>query len=1026
MATKSISGNYPGGYYLDPAYQTLNIATTASVGGPGVTTTDAQPSTINNLGNVHGTTNGITLSAGGTITNGSGANSTAVIAGINPITVNGGAAAIANFAQIGSDAVTHFGPGTFDTTYARSILLNQGGSVENGVPGVISNGVAISGAADSLVMNAGMIGGPSTRHYAVFAQYGAYGYLEGLESTYTVSFDVAVSLQGGGKVTNTATGTIEGVTIAGAAGTVVNNGLIDGAQSYYRYTVLYPAVGGGKGNQAVGPSITLQKGGSVTNGTNDNTAAVLSNGIKISGGLGTVVNRGTIGGTSSSEYNSAGSQTNTYASIVMNAGGTVTNGSATNTTALIRDGIVIAGDAGTIVNNGRIGGPSSSHYYNSPHTEAVTFGRSIVLTAGGTIANGSTSNTAASITNGIRASGGTAIIKNFGTIEGVTGSQYQSHQLVSTSFGTAIRLAAGGSVTNGAATSTEAKITGGVVIDGAGSVTNFGTIDATAAQGIGVNLASGTIINGSATDTTALIAGDTAGVRLSAGTVVNWGTLQAVDGLAVLFKSSDCTLVEEGTGTIDGKVNGGGGTFEFAAGGGPGTLAGLGTSITHFGTVAVDKGASWTLSGTSSIGDGTTLKNAGTLHLLGQVVNSGKITNLAGAILAFDGDVGITTAALVNAGQFSNAGLVEKTAGTGTSVIRTGTASLFDTGVIDVQTGTLELAGQTVTVAGLIKGAGTIEFGPGNAFLTTLERSASIKTAGMTIAGAGAHVTVGLDLGYAGAFAAGANTELTITDGDMLLLAGSASFSGDTVDGAGRIATKGTTTLSHVIFGGTGQWLNSGMISETAQFTLGDVNGLGAVFVNQAGGVFDIAGNSGIDGTASTATFKNAGLLEKTAGAKSVIGVALVNTGTVEAASGTLDIQGAVTGNGGILKIDAGKAIQADAAVSGGQTVDFNGGNDRLILTDASHFGGKLQDFGLGDRLDLRQFDPATTTLSFAENGTNTAGVLTVTDGSLTAKITLLGQYMTSGFHTASDGLPGGTFVTYTPQAAAALATPHS
>ena len=98
----------------------------------------------------------------------------------------------------------------------------------------------------------------------------------------------------------------------------------------------------------------------------------------------------------------------------------------------------------------------------------------------------------------------------------------------------------------------------------------------------------------------------------------------------------------------------------------------------------------------------------------------------------------------------------------------------------------------------------------------------------------------------------------------------------------------------------------------------------------------------------------------------------------------------------------------------------------RLKLTDAKHFAAKLQDFGLGDRLDLRQFDPATTTLSFAENGTNTAGVLTVTDGSLTAKITLLGQYMTSGFHTASDGLPGGTFVTYTPQAAAALATPHS
>jgi hypothetical protein len=50
--------------------------------------------------------------------------------------------------------------------------------------------------------------------------------------------------------------------------------------------------------------------------------------------------------------------------------------------------------------------------------------------------------------------------------------------------------------------------------------------------------------------------------------------------------------------------------------------------------------------------------------------------------------------------------------------------------------------------------------------------------------------------------------------------------------------------------------------------------------------------------------------------------------------------------------------------------------------------------------------------------------VLTVTDGALTAKINLLGQYMAAGFHKASDGA-GGIFVTYTPQAAMALAPPH-
>jgi hypothetical protein len=51
--------------------------------------------------------------------------------------------------------------------------------------------------------------------------------------------------------------------------------------------------------------------------------------------------------------------------------------------------------------------------------------------------------------------------------------------------------------------------------------------------------------------------------------------------------------------------------------------------------------------------------------------------------------------------------------------------------------------------------------------------------------------------------------------------------------------------------------------------------------------------------------------------------------------------------------------------------------------------------------------------------------VLVANDGSHQANITLLGQYMASGFSKASDGL-GGINVTYTPHAAILLASPHS
>ena len=68
MATKTITCSYPSGYYLNPTYDRLDVASTATVGGAGVTTAATQPSTVNNLGAVHCTANGITLSDGGAIT----------------------------------------------------------------------------------------------------------------------------------------------------------------------------------------------------------------------------------------------------------------------------------------------------------------------------------------------------------------------------------------------------------------------------------------------------------------------------------------------------------------------------------------------------------------------------------------------------------------------------------------------------------------------------------------------------------------------------------------------------------------------------------------------------------------------------------------------------------------------------------------------------------------------------------------------------------------------------------------------
>ncbi len=69
----------------------------------------------------------------------------------------------------------------------------------------------------------------------------------------------------------------------------------------------------------------------------------------------------------------------------------------------------------------------------------------------------------------------------------------------------------------------------------------------------------------------------------------------------------------------------------------------------------------------------------------------------------------------------------------------------------------------------------------------------------------------------------------------------------------------------------------------------------------------------------------------------------------------------------------------------------------------------------------------ARTTLAYVENGTNTAGTLTVTDGRHAASLVLLGNYMAASFVTAADG-HGGSLITETAQTASEhllLTTPH-
>ena len=89
----------------------------------------------------------------------------------------------------------------------------------------------------------------------------------------------------------------------------------------------------------------------------------------------------------------------------------------------------------------------------------------------------------------------------------------------------------------------------------------------------------------------------------------------------------------------------------------------------------------------------------------------------------------------------------------------------------------------------------------------------------------------------------------------------------------------------------------------------------------------------------------------------------------------------------------------------------FSGTTGTLWLEQPATFTGKVSGFGAQDVIDLPgvAFD-AQTTLGYSPNSNGTGGTLSVTDGTHSANIALLGNYMASSFVMESDN-HGGTMV---------------
>ncbi|MEP6966715.1 MAG: hypothetical protein ABI906_01415 [Pseudomonadota bacterium] len=523
------------------------------------------------------------------------------------------------------------------------------------------------------------------------------------------------------------------------------------------------------------------------------------------------------------------------------------------------------------------------------------------------------------------------------------------------------------------------------------SLTGAGTFVVNAGTGAGANAGS-------------ILVGDGYTLQFNGGTIDNTGGIFLNAGAANAFVNLQSGVTLQGGGTITLGDNAFNGIVD--------TLASTTATLTN-----VDN----TISGAGVIGSGGIL-GGGTLTLVNQAggvidatgVNNPLILNTPGATL-------------------TNNGLIEATTGAGLNIAAT-TVDGSGGGVIVANDSQVRLQA-AVIVGGTLKtfNAGEIQASGGTALDGTVS---TVHNKGQFI-----------DL-----------------DGNSLLVQGAIDNSG-LIDIAGRISGSSMVLSGNLtLTGGGGVLLEDNasnyIQASTPAGTLTNFDNtitadgqLGAgqlILVNQAGGVIEETGKSGLTIDTGAATITNAGLIEAHGNGGITIQSAVNNSGVIELLAADISggsmmmIDGTVR-NTGKLVVDGGTMMVFEAVTGSGsatiklgtlyfgssfnQNVTFTSQSGILELAQSQSYTRTVTGIaknGQGDILDLDDIafvgaDQAT----YVDNGSHTGGVLTVTDGTHTAHIKLAGDYDPSRFGSFDDGHGVGVFYKAAPAVTPALGASH-
>jgi T5SS/PEP-CTERM-associated repeat protein len=521
-------------------------------------------------------------------------------------------------------------------------------------------------------------------------------------------------------------------------------------------------------------------------------------------------------------------------------------------------------------------------------------------------------------------------------------------------------------------------------------------------------------------------------------TVVNAGAISGAGGYAVKLAPGyvNRVIVDPG-GSFSGTVSGGDtttSTLELAPGtsaGVVGTLSGLGTQFVNFAQIAVDSGASWSLTGGNSVASGITLTDSGalTIGVAGALTDASALTVAAGGSVT---NAGVVSGAVHGVRLVAGGGVANRITGT----IAGANDGIYLTGVAGTVTNAGTIAGATwngvVLIGGGVSNQITGTISGGNDAISITTSPGIVDNAGAILGGAtadgvqmfaGGGVTNRSTGTISGGFDAVYNAASAGRVTNAGLISGAGRY-GILFLGSGNVTNQGGGMIAGASVGivsDRGLTLsNAGTVSGFSQYGARLV--LGGSIVNQSPGSIS-GGHVGIFASSGAATVTNAGIIS---GATAAVALAagfanrvIVDPGAVF--SGTVNGGNTIGGAsysvlelapGATSGLISGLGVQfidfARTTIDAGALWTLTGANSLAAGTTLTNGGAlTLFDGGLSDAG------------SVIDNGLIQVDAATLTVGTLSGSGEVL---ISGGTLTVSGGVAAGATVGFTGTGLLALA----